>query len=44
MRVGDTYTLRQMRVDSIDPARNEVRGITYLEFDKPKKAAPGGLR
>jgi len=46
MKVGDAYTLRRMRVDTIDPAGNRVVGVTYLEFDKPKAAGPkpGGLR
>ena len=46
MKVGDSYTLRRMRVDSVDPVQNRVVGMTYLEFDKPKARAPrpGGLR
>lgn len=46
MKVGDAYTLRRMRVDTIDPRQNRVVGMTYLEFDKPKAAGPkpGGLR
>ncbi len=44
MKVGDTYTLRRMRVDSIEPVANKVVGLTYLEFDKPKVVGPGGLR
>jgi len=44
MRVGDDYTLRTMRVDSIDPASNKSHGVTYLEFDKPKVIRPSGLR
>ncbi len=44
MRVGDVYTLRRMRVDTIEPEANKVVGLTYLEFDKPKQASPGGLR
>jgi len=46
MKVGDAYTLRRMRVDSVDPVQNRVVGMTYLEFDKPKAARPrpGGLR
>lgn len=37
MRVGKEYTLRRMRVDTIDAASNKTTGITYLEFEKPKK-------
>lgn len=44
MKVGDTYTLRRMRVDTVDPAANKVTGLTYLEFDKPNVVGPGGLR
>ena len=46
MKVGNTYTLRRMRVDTIDPQQNRVVGMTYLEFDKPKATGPkpGGLR
>ncbi len=46
MKVGDAYTLRRMRVDSVDPVQNRVIGMTYLEFDKPKAAGPRprGLR
>ena len=39
MQVGKTHTLQKMRVD-----RFETGGITYLEFDKPKKRKPAGLR
>jgi hypothetical protein len=45
MNVGDgVYTLRKMKVDSLDPAGGRVIGTTFLEFDRPKKADPGGLR
>ena len=46
MKVGDAYTLRRMRVDTVDPVGNRVVGMTYLEFDKPKATGPrpGGLR
>ncbi|WP_159434957.1 MULTISPECIES: outer membrane lipoprotein-sorting protein [Rubritalea] len=37
MRVGNEYTLRRMRVESIDAASNKFTGVTYLEFDKPTK-------
>lgn len=42
MKVGKgQYTLERMRVDSIDAASNRITGTTYLEFNKPQKAAPG---
>jgi hypothetical protein len=44
MKVGNTYTLRRMRIDRFEPATSKSLGVTYLEFDKPKVAAPGGLR
>lgn len=44
MKVGDAYTLREMRVSSFDPKTNKTIGLTYLEFDTPKAAKPGGLR
>jgi len=37
MKVGKEYTLKRMRVDSMRD--NKVTGTTYLEFQKPKKAA-----
>lgn len=40
MKVGDTYTLKRMRVDTIEPVANKVAGLTYLEFDKPKPVGP----
>ncbi|MFT6793902.1 MAG: hypothetical protein ACJAR1_001902 [Rubritalea sp.] len=36
MKVGKQFTLKRMRVDSMDD--NKVTGTTYLEFDKPRKA------
>jgi hypothetical protein len=44
MKVGDTYTLRSMRVDRYEAATSRSLGVTYLEFDRPKAVAPGGLR
>ena len=38
MKVGKEYTLKRMRVDSLQ--NSKVLGTTYLEFDKPTKA-PG---
>ncbi|MFT5904547.1 MAG: hypothetical protein ACI9E1_000131 [Cryomorphaceae bacterium] len=37
MKVGKEYTLKRMRVDSLHD--NKVTGTTYLEFQKPTKAA-----
>ncbi|MFC4995048.1 outer membrane lipoprotein-sorting protein [Rubritalea tangerina] len=44
MRIGKEYTLRKMRVDTIDAKTNKAVGITYLEFDKAKKAKPAKTR
>lgn len=45
MKVGDVFTLKRMRVDRFaGVAGNKVLGNTYLEFDRPKAVAPGGLR
>ncbi|HEY2574181.1 MAG TPA: outer membrane lipoprotein-sorting protein [Verrucomicrobiaceae bacterium] len=30
------YILKQMRVESFDPATHKVKGVTYLEIDDPK--------
>jgi len=38
MKVNGEYTLKRMRVDSMNPDTNKSVGFTYLEFDKPKKA------
>ena len=40
---GGRYTLREMKVDTMNDA-GRVAGSTTVEFDKPKKADPGGLR
>lgn len=42
MKVGKEYTLKRMRVDSFNPKTNKSIGVTYLEFDKPKKVTPKG--
>jgi len=42
MKVGKEYTLKRMRVDSYDPKTNKSIGVTYLEFDKPKKTSSTG--
>jgi len=42
MKVGKEYTLKRMRVDSFNPATNKSIGVTYLEFDKPKKVPNAG--
>jgi hypothetical protein len=44
MRIGKEYTLRTMRVSSVDPKSNKQTGITYLEFQKAKKAEGKALR
>lgn len=44
MKVGNAYTLRRMRVDTVEPVANKVVGLTYLEFEKPKAVKPEGLR
>lgn len=38
MRLGKGYTLRKMRVDTINADSNKVVGQTYIEFKKAKKA------
>ena len=44
MSVGDgVYTLRKMKVDTMNDS-GRVAGSTYVEFEKPTKADPGGLR
>jgi hypothetical protein len=45
MNVGrGVYTLRKMKVDTLEPATGRVRSSTYLEFQRPAKTDPGGLR
>ena len=39
---GGAYTLKKMRVATMRDDR--VAGITYMEFDRPQKAGPQGLR
>lgn len=41
MRLGKGYTLRKMRVDTINADSNKVVGQTYIEFKKAKKAKRG---
>jgi hypothetical protein len=36
MKVGKSYTLRRMRVNSYDPVSRKIIGTTYVEFEKPK--------
>lgn len=38
MRLGRGYTLRKMRVDTLNAKTNKVVGQTYIEFKKAKKA------
>lgn len=42
MKVGKEYTLKTMRVETINPRSNKSTGVTYLEFDKPQKVGPKG--
>ena len=44
MTVNGKKTVRRMRVDSLNPASGRSTGVTYLEFDRPKKIVPGKLR
>lgn len=43
MKVGKSYTLRRMRVNTYEPVSRKTTGITYVEFDKPKSGG-GGFR
>jgi hypothetical protein len=36
MKVEDSYTIGTMKVSTFGPD-NRVKGITYLEFEKPKR-------
>ena len=40
MKVGKEYTLKTMRVETVNPKTGKSSGVTYLEFQKPKKVAP----
>jgi hypothetical protein len=42
MRAGNT--LKRLRVDNYHQETGKHLGMTYLEFDKPKRVAPKGLR
>ena len=48
VRVMDGYySYRRIRIDTVDPVPNKVVGITYLEFDRPKRlpnSSPPWLR
>ena len=37
MKVGDVQTLEKMNVETYKTGTQKVTGITYMEFDKPKK-------
>lgn len=37
-RVSGENRLRRLRMETVDPVRNEVDSMTYLEIDKPKRA------
>ena len=41
MKVANGQTLKKMNVESFDPAKGKVTGITYLEFTKPKPVRKG---
>ncbi len=36
MKVGKSYTLRRMRVNTFEPVSHKILGTTYVEFEKPK--------
>jgi len=46
MNIGKgVYTIRKMKVDTMNPTTGRVAGSTWIEFDRPgKKKDPGGLR
>ena len=44
MKVKDTYTVKQMRIDTIDPKTARSVGRTYLEFQKPTNLRKRGPR
>ena len=37
MKVGNVQTLEKMNVETYKLGTKKVSGITYMEFDKPKK-------
>lgn len=41
MKVANGQTLKKMNVETYDPAKGKVTGITYLEFTKPKPVRKG---
>jgi hypothetical protein len=45
MKIGKgVYTIRKMKIDSVNPATGRVAGSTWIEFDRPRKTDPGGLK
>jgi len=42
MKVGKFHTIKQMRIDTMDPKKNRSKGVTYLEFKKPNKIRSKG--
>ncbi len=40
MHVGNVQTLKKMNVETYQTGTNKVIGITYLEFDEPKRKEP----
>lgn len=37
MKVGEHYTVKKMRIDTLSPATGRSTGASFLSFDKPKK-------
>jgi len=37
MKVGKHYTLKKMRIDSLDPVNGRATGVSYLTFKKPTR-------
>ena len=37
MKVGKVHTVKQMRVDTLNPETGRSAGVTYMEFEKPKR-------
>ncbi len=42
MKVGKAYTLKEMHVETVDPATNRVTGMTKLRFNEAKEVKPVG--
>lgn len=37
MKVGEHYTVKKMRIDTLNPADGRATGVSYLTFQKPRK-------